>query len=511
MHRTVRHTAATILMATAAWFTAGCGGATLGENKPGQDTPLEGTPPARTQQGGQCRFNGSLGVDPLTDTVWVLDEYAPVPCKQVGDAQGGTRPVKVLRTVDPSTGSVATHADLTDASDVRVLFPASGVLVMAEQGVGETLTLYDRDTGKALRERTTATKYHGTRMAPSRKWVVVADNAADGPPPLVAIDPTTLAAHVLPQSGWYVEGQWLHARDTFAGISFVDSGDDQASPAERYSAHLLQWHFEPPPPGTDAPQEMPYVTQGPVLGASFPDVLMSMSWVAVSPDDSVVAVVVRHMASGDPPNQPLSWTPTLLLWRVETGQLDTYEGVQGSVAFTPDGSTVVAWANEKTAAGDFLYRLVAFDVTTGAREDIPLANDSLPTYYVTPAGHLVAVAAALGGDDVVLVDLDTATSHKLTGLRVKFDEFVVRPAAGEMWVVDDGLFRLDFLDATWETVSLPWTPLHINRLRKADQLVLDDDQGGVIHLLDPTTGAPGEAIPLGPPPEAQPTATPPRS
>src|SRR5215831_6714651 len=151
-------------------FTA-CTGLSLGENQPGDDTWLEA---------------GSIAVDPNSETSFVLSASSKTMRK-------------ALYAIAPS-GYPQRVADLTDFTDSRLLFPSSGLLLMAEFQGTDRLRLLDQSTFAPIKSVETGARYNGTRMSPSRQWIAVANNA-DARLPIHLIDARSLAIHPIPHDG----------------------------------------------------------------------------------------------------------------------------------------------------------------------------------------------------------------------------------------------------------------------------------------------------------------------
>src|SRR5690242_2668155 len=110
------------LAIAATLLTTACTGFSLGEHNAGGDTYLA---------------DGSLAVDDRTEVSFVLNNYTDE--KTLDETS-------LLRAVNPDTGLVSEVADLSGRTDERILFPASGVLVMSEKDNKDELLLLDKDT-----------------------------------------------------------------------------------------------------------------------------------------------------------------------------------------------------------------------------------------------------------------------------------------------------------------------------------------------------------------------------
>lgn len=156
----------------------GCTGLSLGLNTPGA--------PAHVG-------SGSLAVDDRTDTAFVLAEQRA--------AKGMERRLYGV----PPEGEPVHVASSTHGRDQRLLFPDAGVLLMSETADGgEELALFDRTTFAERRSAKVSSRYRGTRVSPTGKWIAVADNDDDALP-IHVIDPSTLRVRPIPHGGTWLE------------------------------------------------------------------------------------------------------------------------------------------------------------------------------------------------------------------------------------------------------------------------------------------------------------------
>src|SRR5437763_1892308 len=77
--------------------------------------------------------------------------------------------------------------DVTDRSDLRVLFPTGDPLLMGERGGVDHLERIDPITLQTTDTIDTSARYHGTRLSPSKKFLAVADVSQD-PSPIHVVD-----------------------------------------------------------------------------------------------------------------------------------------------------------------------------------------------------------------------------------------------------------------------------------------------------------------------------------
>ncbi len=202
-----------------------CEGATFGENAPGQDTWLEA---------------GALAVDPTTDTTFVMS-VGPIPPTTTVPQP---KQIKRLNAVQ-SDGTALSVLELDGRTDVRVtlheavgdcLFAHAGVLVMSQEAGADRLELLSSGQLTPLNQRQTASRYHGTRMSPSRRWVAVADNK-DQATPIHLIDTEDLSATPVQHGAQWLEAMWLNKADHLAAILF----DAQLFTQKPKPARVVVW------------------------------------------------------------------------------------------------------------------------------------------------------------------------------------------------------------------------------------------------------------------------------
>ncbi len=93
------------------------------------------------------------------------------------------------------------------------------------------------------------------------------------------------------------------------------------------------------------------------------------------------------------------------------------------------------------------------DVETLEGEPSEEPSPGLIQFLVTRDGNFVVVGAFFGSNELTLVDIDSGVSAKL-GRALGLTEFVSGPGTGELYLVDEGLFRLDTMSATLEEIPL---------------------------------------------------------
>ncbi|MEZ4405897.1 MAG: hypothetical protein R3A52_05430 [Polyangiales bacterium] len=475
------------------------GGATMGERAPGRDKYVEpgafgtrddagvlynGDAAVFTDAGG---FNpaaaslGAIAVDDRDEAAFVMQAF---PITE-GIVDGGWgRENRTLWRVRPD-GEVREVGRFDDSRDARVLFPSSGVLVMTEPTGGacvdadcEQLRLYERGSLRELARRDVPLRYHGTRMSGTRRYIAVADNTAEHAP-IHIIDALTLESHVIPHGGDWLEAMWLNRSDRLLAVVFDDRG-----------ARILAWDVPLLANHGFAVEDQ--VWARPSLDLRVPGVsadgYFSYTWVGVSPDDryAVFPVLADVSDAG-----VFESTHRLLVLDLLEGSLRTVNDARGPVGFTPDGSTIVSYrANPAPILGPDRggpASLVLIDARSLESEVItlPFEKGRVPTFFVTREGHRVAVTD--NGRELVLYDLEMRRLTRVEGDASWLGEFVSRLGHNELYLLDDGLHRLDLSAETLSRVTLDWTPRHINILPARDQLVLDRPGENALSFWDLST------------------------
>ncbi len=467
-------------------FTA-CTGATFGERFAGEDTYLEPNDFHETDDGREVGL-GSIGVDPLTEQSFVVQEV------RTRDDDGELLDErKTLFAVPPDASAPSGSVDLSHLSDLRILFPGDEVVVLGEQDGADNLGFLDAHT---LQVRDTlpaheGARYHGTRLSPSKKYLAVCDNNQD-PCPIHLVDLETRTTEIIPHDGFWLEAMWLKHSDTLVAVIFY--ADREETDEDETRARVLSFPMEDVQAcgfALDAGTWCGRALDVELPGAA-PDWLFSFTWLGVAPGDGVVAVPVL-----------LSGEHVVALLSTEDGSVRTVQDAAGPVGFTPDGSTVVSYRyrreevpcdeDEQAEHPELCPRtettpqLALIDV-----EDLTVATIDLPTieapeFFVTRSGNLVVVADAWASGRLVLADLDQGTAVPMRGPDVNLTELVSRAEANELWVADDGLFRVDLLGGEVTQVAPGLTPMVINGLPQHSRLVMDDGEGRALVFVDPDT------------------------
>jgi hypothetical protein len=418
---------------------------------------------------------GGIAVDPRTETAFVLRRATSNLESADGGAQQGI-PGGPIFAIAPDTGSVTKVADLTGYGEVRVLFPQSSMMIIGERpnGGGNRLMRFDETTLAMTTSVDTSANYWGTRTSPSGKYVAVADNSQVHPP-IHVIDADTLDRHVLTADGLTLEAMWLRNSDTLVAAYFPNGTQTIGS------ARIVTWSV-PELEAKGYPQGNGGIWSLAKVDITVPkvgfDFWFSYTWVGISPDDSLAVFPVITQDEGG------ALTHELLVMDTSTGALRTVPNAYGPVGFTPDGTTIVSY---RYGGPGERAQLLLIDTATLVPLTANIPGGAAPSYFVTREGNDVVVASNLGLSSLVLYDVSNHKFEKLGGPSLGLADFVSRMGHDEVWLVDNGLFRLDFATAKLKQIPISWTPDNVDILPKRDLLVLDDADSGDIRYFDPST------------------------
>lgn len=490
-------------------------GLTFGENAAGEDTYLEDySPPSQTvdedyigQGEGWCVYNGSIAVDDRTDTAYTLVNTAMSECDELG---GFDERTKKLYAIERGAHSPREILDLTGHSDARIIFPKDQLLVMSESEGHDTLIFLNNESYEELGRLETEARYNGTRLSSSRRFVAVADNTIDDAP-IHIIDTEEASTVVVDHNGDWLEAMWLNQSDTLVaavahdwdglfvcedegGCSFGNHCNDDTH------LRIMTWSFEDSSASSIAAD--PAATWGnPGLNIDVEnacvDMMLSFTWVGISPDDRYGIFPILGRVEEDEGFDE-EWVHQLLVVDLQRGDVRRVNDARGPVGFTPDGSTIVSYRYYETTDPenpDIEWThpaLALIDVESLEETTVPL--DMFyggPEFYVTPKANMVVISTPFGSENLVIHDVDNGETIELeTPSMQSLQEFVSRDHASELWMVEDGLFRLDYADSFLEEITLDFTPERINLLPHADLLILDDPQTArlvYVHPDDHTT------------------------
>ncbi len=452
-------------------ISSACTGLTLNENNPGgDDGPSLGT----------YLENGSIAVDARTENVFVLATKTDL------DTDVKTKRLQVAGLSDTRA---RTLANLGGLQDLRILFVEDGVMVMGERGVGEELIVYDKAGEKELRRVSSDARYHGTRVSRSGRFVAVADNHGgdNNRNPIHLISTHDLSTVKIPHPGDWLEMNWANTSDTLIAAQFTSP----TVGGETGSVRLMSWSIDEVAANNFATDDTGlWALRG--LDVTIPnadvDLLFSYSWVSVSPNDKYAVVPLLHRYP-----EELKDHHRLALIELATNEVKLIDNAQGPVGFTPDGSTIVSYRNVLNGDGTTNYHLLMIDPITIEERLLAEPSPGLIQFFVTRDGNFVLVGDFFGSNQLTLVDVDTGTTQKL-GRALNLREFVSRPGTGELYLVDNGLFKVDLFEATVREMPQDFTPKHINRLPSSDQLVVDNTVTDKLIFLDPKDGSTIRAV-----------------
>ena len=273
-------------------------------------------------------------------------------------------------------------------------------------------------------------------------------------------------------AGDWLEAMWMNTSDTLMSIVFYDEALPTAN------APILSWDMAAVAAGGFMPDASSFWPK-PELDIAIPgatgDDWFSFTWVGVSPDDHWVVFPVRDVTTGY----------ELVVLDTQSGTTRIVPNAKGPVGFTPDSATIVSY-KDIDAQGD--QELLLINASTLALDPVTVPIQGGISYFITHQGNFVVAGSAVGGQRLVLYDVDNGKLTQRQGPGVGLTEFVARPNKGQVWLVDSGeLFELDVNAATFQAVSTTRSPEHINYLPTRDRLVLDGTGTSALYFFDPDT------------------------
>lgn len=473
-----------LVVSAATLLTTACTGFSLGEKNPGSDTYLE---------------YGDIAVNDRTESAFLLNNFTN---------ESGLEETSLLRAVNPDTGLVSEVADLSGRDDARILFPASGILVMSEQAGQDELLLLDENTFTEKAREPLDVRYHGTRMSPSRDWIAVADNTSSTAP-IHIIDGEILTRRIIPHNGDWLEAMWKNKSDELFAIVFYNMYQNQAGQPSH--ARILSWSMEAVKAGEFKPGADGFWPDR-TLDIDIPNVtgdfLFSFTWVGVSPDDKWAVFPVRDTD----PNTPEEYS--LIVVETATGEARIVPNAKGPVGFTPDSSTIVSYDDKgsqngpdgTTPEGEIDQRLLLIDVTTLEvdTQDVDISGGL--SYFISRDGNFVVAASNYGDEKLVLYDVDNGKATQMGGPAAGLEEFVSRLGRNELWINDNSsLFKLDMSAGEFSQIDPGYSVAHLNILRDHDWLVMSEvprsnSETARLHFFDPDGQKDVKAIEMPPPP-----------
>ena len=133
----------------------------------------------------------------------------------------------------------------------------------------------------------------------------------------------------------------------------------------------------------------------------------------------------------------------------------------GPVAFSPDGEWALAFGRQADMAtfgitSETKYALL-FISTRDHHVEVMDLGDDLPTYTITPDGEVVLIYSIFetsSWDGILLVDVNTRTMRTAQGPELDLTEFVMTSDGALVYLIDEGLYRLDVATGTISYVQL---------------------------------------------------------
>lgn len=168
-----------------------------------------------------------LGVDPETGSV-LLANYGRNSGFRFGE-------VRELWGVPAGTSDAVVLLDLHKTGDVRVVYGVNEPVVLFKDHEEQHLVQLHPSTLEVVSDAVLPYDFGGTRVSPSRRWMLVSDN--DWPSPdLVLVDLQTFDAQQVSWTGTGIEAQWL-PDDRMVGV--VKYRPEESGPE---AVQLIVWN-----------------------------------------------------------------------------------------------------------------------------------------------------------------------------------------------------------------------------------------------------------------------------
>jgi hypothetical protein len=407
--------------------------------------------------------NGALGVDPDTETTFLLQAR--------GGAGGYVE--RALVAVRPDDGGVQVLERPQGSAATRLLFLRDGVLVIRAEDSGSSLRLYDPRTLALRLSLRAPMAYRRVQVSPSRRFVL-ADDSVFSRAGFALIEHDSLRSVQVHSRGYWMEASWHHTTDRLVA-AVAQSSENNAT--MRFVVYdVAQVRRE------GYPVQDP-VWRSPILDVSVPGIVphfLGTRVITVSPDDRFAVIPVSEygweLGSGR--------TAQLLMLDLQNGSVARIDDAFGPVGITPDGSTIVAHRGRDDMPNQ--SELVLIDRATLTRTVVPLPFNGDPIYHTTRRGNRVLISSLYSPVGFYLYDLAMQRLTFLPGVWASLRDFVVREQADEVYALDRGLLRLSLSAARSERVNLRWTPAHLNYLPQHDLLVLDAPATNSLRFWSPT-------------------------
>lgn len=461
-----------------------------------------------------AHVNGNLQVSP--DTEWTFlyqDRY-------IRENNKSKRDQRILYAVpDPEAlqdGAWVMRIQKLDPTDenLRIIFPKGHILTMGQpRGENyEELALYDVHSLQQVWTARTTGNFTETRLSPSRRYLSVASIHGDKRSiQIIDIERQRLLKLPYETSG-QIEASWLPGRD-----------DLIVTLEENANLRVLSWAINESFKFSETDNDGKFWAR-PLLDLKILDhslnKWLSHSAIGRSPDGRYVAFPVRGevedtslLVEEGSRRKEYRQSYKIALLDTQTTNVRMIEDAMGPVAFTPDSSTLVAYHIDESRSTAPAYDpsakrypddpedistqpLLLFDVETleERREDFRFYG--LLSFFVTASGDRIVVTSNnTDYDELHLYDMESGRSTT-SGQGLELKEFVDRSSASELWLLDQGLWRVDYENAVQEKIELDWEPDHISILPQHDYIVLDQPREQKIHFIDPATAELAAEVPL---------------
>ena len=168
----------------------------------------------------------------------------------------------------------------------------------------------------------------------------------------------------------------------------------------------------------------------------------------------------------------------------------------GTVQFSPDGETAVAFSRQETMMKQWnMFQKRAVGLILIRLEDLYWKvvdyGDDEPDYFIDPSGdHLYLHDEEPGHDRIVRLDLATDAMAVLEGPPTHLDDRSLAPDGAAIYVVAESqLRRVPVGGAAIEPMPLPFTPSQVFARPQGDALAVTETGNAAVHLVNPADGA----------------------
>lgn len=467
--------------------------------------------------------SGSLMVDARTEKVFVLqssqdESPTPTPTDESTPApEEGEQATRLVYAIDPDSGSASLLADVSDTESLSLLFPENSVMLLGVRDGQPYVRQYDPNTLALFHEQAINVPYPsfgvsmGTSYLGFTDWPVW-DDAGEltTQGSISLLDTATTQVHEIQLGSCYPAIEIPGDPDRLVAILSCEGEEVEAEPFIRVITWSLE-SLETSGFSLDEAGLFAGATSDITLDGVSPDWRLLLGQFDVSPDHQfAVLPVLREVVSdtgsdggeGDS-NEEEGEQSTQVIHELKivnliSGAVNTIENAYGPVGFTPDGTTIVSYTHVEVEndSGEIeeLDALLLIDTTSFATETVNSPTEGELQYYVTREGNFVVIdsveSTSYSAEEsteapLIVYDIDSGSMVEIADATVSLSNFISRTGYRELWLVDEGLYRLDYEAASLDAFDLGFTPANIRYLSKRDRLVLSEANSSTIRFVNP--------------------------